>query len=532
MFPPVSLILVLFCFPSIVVSKAVHDHHESFENCLWNKSGCLSKQQPPILHSIFSKSYWPILLSTMRNLRFNFTNTRKPFYIITPENYDQVKRAVVCTKKYNIEIRTRSGGHDYEGQSLTGPRPFVLLDLQNLRKVDVNVKDQTAWVQAGATLGELYYYIAQKSKTLGFPAGVCPTVGVGGHISGGGQGTLSRKYGLAADNVVDALIVDVKGRLLDKKKMGKDVFWAIRGGGAANFGVVVAWKIKLVEVPQKVTVFTVRSSLEEGATQLVAKWQKIAYRLPEDLFVRLHFGPYKNKKGDASMLIAFRGLYLGTVRQLLPVMKKQFPEMGLKASHCQETTWIGSVLYFAKGVIKENSTKELLNWKETNPVFQKPKSDIMTKLMPESALKKLWRVYLKGIPGVLIMTPYGGKMSSIPEHATPFPHRAGTLFSILYLSDWNRTSMEVAKEKYGWLQGIYKFMGDYASKPRTSYLNYKDLDLGKDYEGIANYTQASTWGQMYFKNNFKKLAEVKYRFDPENYFKNEQSIPPLEPYSD
>ncbi|KAK7400210.1 hypothetical protein VNO78_11410 [Psophocarpus tetragonolobus] len=122
----------------------------------------------------------------------------------------------MCSQRHNMQIRTRSGGHDYEGLSYVAKVPYVVLDLMNLREIKLIIKNRIAWVQAGATIGELYYKISEKSNTLAFPAGVCPTVGTGGHFSGGGYGFLMRKYGLAADNVIDAHIIDVKGNLLMK----------------------------------------------------------------------------------------------------------------------------------------------------------------------------------------------------------------------------------------------------------------------------------------------------------------------------
>ncbi|KAK2985535.1 hypothetical protein RJ640_015860 [Escallonia rubra] len=222
--------------------------------------------------------------------------TPRPQVIVTPLDETHIQSALYCAKKHGLEIRIRSGGHDFEGASYISEDPFVILDLFKLNSITVDVENATAWVQSGATLGELYYAISKKSRTLAFPAGYWSTVGVGGQLSGGGYGALLRKYGLAGDNVIDAKFINVDGKILDRKSMGEDLFWALKGAGGGNFGVIVAFKIKLVAVPENVTVFKVSRTLEQNATKLVHKWQYVAPSIHEDLTITLRINNVKSSQ--------------------------------------------------------------------------------------------------------------------------------------------------------------------------------------------------------------------------------------------
>ncbi|MBA0785236.1 hypothetical protein Gotri_025763 [Gossypium trilobum] len=123
---------------------------------------------------------------------------------------------------------------------------------------------------------------------------------------------------------------------------------------------------------------------------------------------------------------------------------------------------------------------------------------------------------------------YGGIMDRIPEDATPFPHRAGNLYKIYYNVNWQEQDNVNSQKYIDWSRRVYNYMTPFVSKsPREAYANYRDLDIGSNNVGITRYTQASVWGRKYFKNNFDRLVQVKTKIDPENFFKHEQSIPPL-----
>ncbi|TYK14942.1 reticuline oxidase-like protein [Cucumis melo var. makuwa] len=342
-----SILFLSFSF-LVFFSSASSSAPENFLQCLLRHS----PPSYPIAPAIFTPnnaSYSSVLETYIRNLRFNTSTTPKPFLILTALHESHVKVAILCARIHNLQMKIRSGGHDYEGVSyVSDVVPFFVLDMFNLREITVDAKTETAWVQTGATLGEVYYRVAEKNKSYGFPAGVCPTVGVGGHFGGGGYGNMMRKHGLSVDQIIDAKIIDVNGKLLDRKAMGEDLFWAIIGGGGSSFGVVVAYKIRMVRVPERVTVFRVQRTLEQNElTEIVDEWQQVAHVIDNDLFIRVTFdvvnGTDKEKK---TLRATFIALFLGDSGRLLFVINNSFPKLGLKKSDCIEMSWLQSVLFW------------------------------------------------------------------------------------------------------------------------------------------------------------------------------------------
>ncbi|KAJ4836677.1 hypothetical protein Tsubulata_036285 [Turnera subulata] len=494
---------------------------------------CLSKHSDPshpIATAIYTPrnaSYSSVLQSYIRNLRFNKSTTPKPLLILTALHESHVQAAIICAQKHGLQMKIRSGGHDYEGISYVSDVPFFLLDMFNFRSVQVDLESETAWVEAGATLGEVYYRIAEKSKNHGFPAGVCPTVGVGGHFSGAGYGNMMRKYGLSVDNVIDAKLIDVRGRLLDRQSMGEDLFWAITGGGGASFGVVLAYKINLVRVPEIVTVFRVQRTLEQNATDIVHQWEQVADKLDDGLFIRITLDVVNStlQTGEKTVRATFRALFLGKSGQLLSIMNVNLPKLGLLQADCAEMSWVESVMYwtdFPSGT----PTSALLSRVPQSLNYLKRKSDYVQKPIPREGLEGIWKKMMELQVPTLIFNPYGGKMADIPATAKPFPHRAGNLWKIQYSTNWNEDGREAANRNIDLTRQLYDYMTPFVSKnPREAFLNYRDLDLGINHNGKASYYEGLVYGIKYFKGNFGRLVKIKTKVDPGNFFRNEQSIP-------
>ncbi|XP_074381230.1 berberine bridge enzyme-like 8 [Apium graveolens] len=532
-----SNLVLSFAFLSIISLSASSHTGFDFLQCLTRVS-LNTESISQVVYTPSNSSYTSILRSTLQNLRFASSKTPKPLVIVTPVEESQIQTVVYCARKTNVQMRIRGTGHDFEGVSYVSQVPFVLLDMSNLRSIDVDPVAKTAWIQAGATLGEVYYAIDQKSKTLGFPAGVWSTVGATGLIGGGGYGILRRMYGLAADNVFDARMIDVNGRILDRKAMGEDLFWAIRGGGVSSFGVILSWKLKLVPVPKIMTIFEVVKTLEQNGTDIVHRWQTVAPELPKEVEIRVVAEAVKSDSPPDAIgtvlsessrdhhngkTVQFRivGSFLGKIDKLLPIIDQCFPELGLKRENCNQVSYIQAVLTFS--LLTPETPPEALLERESFKIPFKAKSDFVKQPISKQGLIGMWNLLLQAEPQTtnLILTSYGGEMDEISESSIPFPHRAGTLYMmymrVLLSGDTNKA--------LSWIRGLYSYLTPYTA-PRTAYVNYNDFDLGvNNLHGSTSYEQASRWGKKYFKSNFDRLVKIKSKVDPTNFFRHEQSIP-------
>ncbi|XP_051129294.1 berberine bridge enzyme-like D-2, partial [Andrographis paniculata] len=479
--------------------------------------------------------YYSLLNFSIQNLRFAGAAVPKPAAIVLPASTAEVADSVRCCRKEGFEIRVRSGGHSYEGSSYVsgGAAPFVVVDLMRLDRVHVDVAAATAWVQGGATLGQVYYAITEASGgALGFSAGSCPTVGAGGHIAGGGFGLLSRKHGLAADNVVDAHLVVAGGAVLDRAAMGEEVFWAIRGGGGGVWGVVAAWKIRLHPVPPTVTAFIASRHGGDHVTNLVDTWQHVAPKLPDEFYLSVFVGAglpeYPNSGGISA---TFKGFFLGPKSQTIKTLQKFFPQLKIKIENCQEMTWIESILYFS-GLKNGTQIEGLKDRFLHNKNYFKAKSDYVRNPITRQGIRTLIGALEKQPKGYVIMDPYGGKMGRIKKDSIAFPHREGNLFTVQYLVDWEEDE-DVRREEYmEWIRGVYGEMeGHVSADPRAAYVNYVDYDLGVMGDGHVDggdeVERARVWGEKYFLENYERLVRAKTMIDPMNVFRNQQGIPPL-----
>ncbi|XP_013600886.1 PREDICTED: reticuline oxidase-like protein [Brassica oleracea var. oleracea] len=501
--------------------------YDSFLKCLSEKTKTPQSQIAKIVFSQTNPSYTSVLRAYIRNARFNKSSTPKPTIIVTPLSESHVSAAVLCSKPLDFVFKIRSGGHDYDGLSYISDKPFFILDLSNLRDVSVDLADQTAWISAGATLGEVYYRIWEKSKTLGFPAGVCPTVGVGGHLSGAGYGNMLRKFGLTADHFIDAKMVDVNGAVLDRKAMGEDLFWAISGGGGGSFGVVLGYKVKLVPVPATVTVFRVEQLMAAGAVDMVHKWQFVGPKTDKNLFMRMLIQPVTRNKVK-TIRATVVALYLGKADDVVSLLAKELPELALKKENCTEMTWFQSALWWDNRVnATQTDPKVFLDRNLDSSSPGKRKSDYVATEIPRSGIVSLFNKMIELGKIGLVFNPYGGRMAEIAEDATPFPHR-NMLFKIQYSVNWKESSPELEKGYLNQAKVLHSFMTGFVSKnPRGAYLNYRDVDIGVNDHGENSYKEGEVYGRMYFGKNFDRLVKIKTAVDPGNFFRNEQSIPTL-----
>jgi FAD/FMN-containing dehydrogenase len=202
---------------------------------------------------------------------------KKPGVIVQCKGKEDVIACVNFARNNKIPVSVRGGGHNVAGNSLCDDG--IVIDLSNMRSVQVDPEKQTALVEGGAKLGD----VDEETQKFGLavPVGVVSATGIAGLSLHGGMGFLTRKYGLTSDNILSAEVVTADGQVVNTDENNNiDLLWALRGGGG-SFGVVTSFKFKAYTVGPDVWMLICMYPLSE-AERVVKSWRNFMTSAPDE----------------------------------------------------------------------------------------------------------------------------------------------------------------------------------------------------------------------------------------------------------
>jgi FAD/FMN-containing dehydrogenase len=448
-----------------------------------------------------------------------YTSARKLFQ----PQYDSIKPSAVAyvsgthdvatclafAKKHNVPVTARSGGHSYAGWS-TGTG--LVLDVGEL--AGISTGSGSATVGAGARLIDVYDGLAAHRVTV--PAGSCPTVGVTGLALGGGVGLTGRAYGLTCDNLTSAEIVTADGKARKvSASSDADLFWALRGGGGGNFGVVTSLSFRTHPAPECAYAFL--SWPWSKAAAVVRAWQAWAPSAPDAMWADLHLLVWADGRTQLGSTVNYLGSATSLANQIdrLSVAPEAHP---VHTASYQETMQVmAGVAGWTEAAA--HLPGSLPGQRPTGKVTRESygaKSDIFTRpLSAAGALVAAVERYPKtgpqgGSAGVAF-DALGGAINRVKAADTAFVHRNG-LFLAQYTANYPAGVVggTGADRSWSWLNGVWTSMRPYASG--QAYQNYIDPRL-------------TGWEQAYYGANATRLRSVKRTYDPSGLFHFPQSIP-------
>lgn len=426
------------------------------------------------------------------------------------ETAEDASEAIPFARRYGLRAAPRSGGHCFAGRSsIEG----IVVDVSPMRSVSVS--GGVATVGAGARMGAVYDALDARGLTI--PAGCGPTVGIAGLALGGGLGILGRKHGLTSDNLLGAQVVLADGSVVgcDEHRHG-DLFWALRGAGGGNFGVVTSLDFRTVPTPVS-TAFHLTWPREHAAT-VIGAWQRWAPAAPDEMAASLLMvAPADPERPPVVNLF---GAMIGTESDAEALLGGLVDQAGADPSTAsrKRMPYRETKRYLAElGDAMSEGDDRLGGTRRDEPPPEGhaySKSEFFRRPLPEEVVAALVENFqegrLTGQSRELDFTPWGGTYNRVPAEATAFAHRDELFLlqhAVVVAPDASAAGREAARR---WLVRSWTLARPWGSG--RVYPNFPDPDLGD-------------WARAYHGGNLGRLARVKARYDPDNFFRFHQSVP-------
>jgi len=396
----------------------------------------------------------------------------------------------------------RGGGHSFAEHSTSDG---LVLDLAGLGTIEV--RDGTVVVGAGVRVGELTDALAPLGRVV--PVGWCRSVGVVGAVLGGGYGVLGRYYGLGADHLVAARVLLADGRIvLTTAAEHPDLFWALRGAGGGNFGVVLSVELR---TRPTVALTAIQATWPyERVVDVVAAWQHLAPVAPRQ--VNLELSLWASDFPEEEPAVALFGVVAGNLADAHTVLASFTDHAGsTSASACTVLSTVDSARYCDYPGNAAEHTLPRLPADEARPALKLVRSEFFTGPMPRPVLAELTAHLVRnrryGVYRDLELIPWGAALSA--PYGGAFAHRDARFLVKHSVQTGCRATDETRAAATDWVNGSWSITHAFGSG--GSYPNYPDLAL-------------TDWADAYYGASLPRLREVKEKYDPDAVFRFPQGL--------
>jgi FAD/FMN-containing dehydrogenase len=436
---------------------------------------------------------------TTYNTRFDAI---RPQAVARCAEVQDVQACVRFARDNGIRIALRSGGHSYAGWS-TGTG--LVVDVGPLS--GITVADASVTVGAGAKLIDVYDAVSSSGR--GIAAGSCPTVGIAGLALGGGVGVLSRAWGLTCDQLIAADVVTADGFVRRCSASAEpDLFWALRGGGGGNFGVVTSLTFGTRAVGDLALAFLTWPWADAHA--VVAGWQTWMRAAPDALWSTVHL-----EGGTGGRSVSIHAVYPAPAADIAVQLSALTAAIGRAPDYRESgARSYRDVMLLEAGCLGRPVSACHLRGSTTAGELGREtfaaKSIVAGGALSDSAISSL----VDGVAGAsaggaaVLIDSLGGAVARVAQDATAFPHRGAFAILQLYAS-W--PAGQSSDASIAWLRATHTAAR--ALIGTAAYVNYIDADL-------------TDWAEAYYGSNYARLRDVKRRYDPDGVFDFPQAIAP------
>ncbi|MGC4892196.1 FAD-dependent oxidoreductase [Micromonospora sp. DT31] len=439
---------------------------------------------------------------------FDSINPAAIVYCETPEDV----RATIRFATYNgLAARTRSGGHNFAGWS-TGEG--VIIDVSRFNQAQVtgstvHIGPGTQGIDALTKLGPLGKQLA---------AGTCPTVRAGGWLTGGGVGFQTRTFGVGSDRLVSALIALADGRVVRASATEyPDLFWAIRGGGGGNFGIVLDFEVTPINAPRMVY-YNLAWSWDDAPAFLTA-WQQWSVAAPRTLSSQV-IAVLPDAAPGTAPIVLMQGAYFGPQASLETALAELASEAGAQpvSSTVLDKPYTEAMLnvYGCADLSTDQCQRVGTNPEATiaRAGWQRLRTRLSSRPFTAGEVNAVLAAFdadrRPGNTRYLSFTGLGGAANDPSPWATAYVHRT-TEFQVGYgVAIANpRPDAADAQAASAWTDRGFNVINPLSNG--ESYINFPDMSL-------------TDWQRSYYGGNYARLLMVKAKYDPYSFFNHPRSI--------